>query len=294
MEHEQHEQHKLHELHDLREEHEQHDLNKLHEDADDEVLRKREERVETKKQEKHARTKRLIEKLIELEELEKLGIQGDLGEFAEPEEEAGEEEDDEDDEGEDGSDAFPTFPPPPPEEIIAHRKKYARRIRPWVRWYWGHKEEDSSLKCLYRLYEYFVLDDEFWYRDELEQFWNQHHWPVCEIPDPKDDSPARYAFLACIPYLLVESFNEKIKIGQARDMPGILTLEQIKYYQTRPESTKVYEMVPEWAKRVSALPQTLVLPNHKGVRLNDLDDLEAEEAFKPKNILIRHPYIHFM
>lgn len=134
----------------------------------------------------------------------------------------------------------------------------------------------------------------YWYRDEIGQLWNQHHWAVCDIPDPQDDDPARYAFLACITYLLVESFNEKIKMSQARDMPGLLTLEQIEYYRTRPESTKVYETVPEWAKRVPALPQTLVLPNHKGVRLNGLKDRKAEPAFKAKNILIREMHIHFM
>lgn len=235
--------------------------------------------------------------MIEFERLAKLGIEGDRGEFAEfaeVEEEGEEEEEDGEDGNDDGSDAFTTFPPPPPEEIIAHRRKYIRKIRPWVRWYWGHKDQDSPLQCLYRLYEYFVVDDVIWYRDELEQLWWQHHWAVCDIPDPKDDNPARYAFLACIPYLLVESFNERIKIGLARDGPGIMTLKQIEYYQTRPESTKVYETVPEWAKRVPALPQPLVMPNHKGALFNGLNGEKAEEAFKSKNILIRRMHIHFL
>ena len=75
-------------------------------------------------------------------------------------------------------------------------------------------------------------------------------------------------------------------------MPGIVTLEELDYYRTRPESSKVYEAVPEWAKHVPALPETLVLPNHKEVRLKGLDDKKADPTFKSKKILTREKCIH--
>lgn len=193
----------------------------------------------------------------------------------------------------DGSHAYLPYLPPPPEEIIAQRARYIERLSPLVYPRWKDKK-DTPLRSLYRLYEYLVVDDVIWYRNELEYFWDQHWWAVCDIPDPKDENLSRYAFLACIPRLLIQSFNRKIKMGQTRDMPAIISPEEAEYYRTRPESTKVYEKMPDWANHVPPLLETLVLPADDGTVLRGLEDDRAAAAFKSMNILKRQPHIHFM
>ncbi|KXT06353.1 hypothetical protein AC578_9122 [Pseudocercospora eumusae] len=57
---------------------------------------------------------------------------------------------------------------------------------------------DQPLYALCRLYERFLLDYVTAYRDELEHFLRKKDWRICDLPDPKDDDPARRAFLAGI------------------------------------------------------------------------------------------------
>ncbi len=152
---------------------------------------------------------------------------------------------------------------------------------------------DTPLYTLYRLYEYFVIDSVTDYRNTLEYFWNHHGWAVSSIPDPQDDDPSRYAFLACTTASMVESFNAKIKMGQARDAPAIMSPEEAEYYRTRPESTKIYEEVPEWAKRVPPLRDPLIMRSFDDIILDGFDDPRACEQFKPMNILMWGPHIHF-
>ena len=114
-----------------------------------------------------------------------------------------------------------------------------------------------------------------------------------DIPDPKDEDPARYAFLACIPALPVRSFNERIKLGLARDTPAIISPEEAEELRTRPESSKRYGELPEWTVNVLALPETLVMPSHDNVVMEGFDDPRASDWFKSKNILIWGPHIHF-
>lgn len=188
---------------------------------------------------------------------------------------------------------YPTFPPPPPRDILERRSEYTAILR-------GRKYlvpegvlADRPLYALYRLYEFFVLDNVTGYRNQLEYFWKQRSWAVRDIPDPKEEDPARYAFLACIPALLVRSFNERIKLGLARDTPAIISPEEAEELRTRPESSKKYEEVPEWTENVAALPETLVMPSHDSIVMEGFDDPRASSWFKPKNILIWGPHIHF-
>ena len=139
---------------------------------------------------------------------------------------------------------------------------------------------------MYRLYEFFVVDHVTGYRNQLEFFWKRRSWAVRDIPDPKDEDPARYAFLACIPALIVSSFNERIKLGLARDTPAIISPEEAEELRTRPESSKKYEELPEWTKPVPALPETLFMPSHDNIVMEVFDDPRASDHFKPKNILI--------
>lgn len=187
----------------------------------------------------------------------------------------------------------PTFPPAPPAKILASVDAYDQRLR--LRRYRIPLDAtaDTPLFALYRIYEYFLVDFVTGYRNQLEYFWRQTKWPISSIPDPTDDDPARYAFLAGTAKLLVRSYNEKIRMGFARDMPAIMSDEQIEYYQNRPEKDRTYEEVPQWAESVPPLSEPLAVKTHDGVVLDGFDDPRACKEFKALNILIWTPQIHF-
>ena len=187
----------------------------------------------------------------------------------------------------------PVFPPPSPEEIIANRSDYITKLR--LRKYRIPETApaDTPLFALYRLYEFLIVDHVTGYRNQLEYFWKQSDWAVSDICDPKDDNPTRYAFLACIPALLVRCFNEKIRQGLPRNASAIISPEQAEEFRTRPESSKVYETLPEWTKYVPPLPETLVVPSHDDIVLKGLDDSRAAREFKHMNILMWGPHLHF-
>jgi hypothetical protein len=188
---------------------------------------------------------------------------------------------------------YPEFPPPPPAEILANRAAYLSKIRQRKFWVPRGIYEDSSLYCLYRIYEFLVVDHVTGYRNHIEDLWKQRVWAISDISDPKDDNPTRYAFLACIPHLLVKAFNAKIKLGVARNTPAIISPEEAEELRTRPESTKHYESVPEWTKLVPPLSETLFMPTHDDIVITDKDDKRLEAHFKEKNILMWTPHVLF-
>ena len=71
-----------------------------------------------------------------------------------------------------------------------------------------------------------MLDQNIEMRNELEAFWFQRDWKVCDIPDPKDPDLERYAVLAVIPTLLMLAFNKRIELGLSRHAPAIFTRDQ--------------------------------------------------------------------
>ncbi|KAL8924205.1 MAG: hypothetical protein Q9208_004169 [Pyrenodesmia sp. 3 TL-2023] len=187
---------------------------------------------------------------------------------------------------------YQLFPPPPPQEILANRSIYAEELR--FRKYWPPENTpDTPLFCLYRLYEFIVIDDVTGYRNTIEYFCRKRTWAVRDIPDPKDGDPTRYAFLACLPALLKSAFNERIKLGIVRDIPAIMSADQAEAYRTAPESSKTYEEEPQWTEGVEPLKETLFVSSHDGVIMEGFDDPRASRYFKPKNILIWGPHIHF-
>ena len=188
-------------------------------------------------------------------------------------------------------DQFPEFPPLPPQEIFSHRADYEKMLA--KRKYAAPigATSDTPLYSLYRIYEHVVLNHNIDLRNELERFWF-NRWPVSDIPDPMDQAePARYAVLSCIPGLLVESFNKRIKVGLHRDSPAIINEDQLEEMWAR---ERVYESVPEWTKKVAPLPEILVIPHEGGAVLDGMDDVRASRQLKEKNILHWQPHIHFM
>ena len=190
-------------------------------------------------------------------------------------------------------DVYPIFPPPPPREMLGRRNHYIEAIR---RRRFGAPEgemEDRPLFALYRIYEHIVLDNNIGMRNELEAFWWKP-WPVCDIPDPKDtDEPERYAVLASIPALLVESFNQRIDMGLRREGQPIMNPEDRLALAQKPV---IRETVPQWTTEVQPLELMLNIPHtiEDETQLESIHDKRTSAPFKEKNILIWHPHIHFV
>ena len=184
------------------------------------------------------------------------------------------------------------FNPPPPKALLEHRSGYLALLR--ARGYLVPEgvTSDTTLYALYRLYEYFVIDHVTGYRNQLEYIWFKH-WLVKDVPDPKDEDLARYAFSACIAALILSAFNERMELGLTRETPAILSPEEAEYLRTRPESSKTYQELPLWPEHVPAITETLFRPSHEGVIMNGFDDARASDAFKAKNILMWGPHIRF-
>ena len=69
--------------------------------------------------------------------------------------------------------------------------------------------------------------------------------------------------------------------------------EQAEEYRTQPESLKQYEALPEWTRNVPPLAEALVMRSHDDVVMDGFDDPRASDYFKPMNIMIWGPHIHF-
>lgn len=146
---------------------------------------------------------------------------------------------------------------------------------------------------LYRFYELVVLDEVRPYRNALEAFWRRKDWAVESKPDPQDENPARYAFLAGCTYLIAKSFNARVKLGLRRDMPALLTPDGAEMLKNVPDHLRNYEKVPSWAEEVTPLEETLFIPTHDGVLLTGEGDERTDPDFISKNILLWTPHIYF-
>lgn len=151
---------------------------------------------------------------------------------------------------------------------------------------------DHPLYALYRIYENLVLCNTVALRNEFENFW-RNRWPVESIPNPRAAAgdPARYAVLACIPLLLVSSFNERINRGVPRDAPALVRREDIESYRSRP---KVFERVPHWVTTVPPSEKLLIIPHEKGETLKSIWDPRASPEMLQKNVLHWQPHIYFL
>lgn len=199
--------------------------------------------------------------------------------------------------------AFPSWPPPNPREMLSRRTFYKDRTR--IRKHRAPQgvSEDAPLYALYRLYECFLLQDSIDMCNELEFFW-WTGWPVSSIPDPGEQGdPERYAVLACIPALLVASFNERIEKGQRRGGTHAAADAAATATEVEPPTTTTttaaaagrLEAEPAWTERVPPLETVLHIPHSQPDRpqLTSLDDPAASPEFRRKNILAVKPYIHF-
>ncbi|KAI9657393.1 MAG: hypothetical protein M1821_003075 [Bathelium mastoideum] len=168
--------------------------------------------------------------------------------------------------------------PPTVQYILKHRE---RRM--------AYMKGNTPLAALYRMYEYFVLDQVIELRNEIEDFFDEGPtWPVANISDPRDPDPARYAILAVMTIFLVDAFNRNIGKGIPRDAPAMIgTMARLKELRARP---KIFEKPPPWAAKVPKLRKTLVIPDREGVIP---DGTALSRYFWEKNIVAQAPHVHF-
>jgi hypothetical protein len=182
--------------------------------------------------------------------------------------------------------------PPNPRELLRDRLEHEvpllnRRI---------DARTNNPFAALYRIYEHIMLDQHLQIRNEFEAFWLHRDWKVCQIPDPRDPDPERYAVVACIPALLCRAFNRRIGLGLPRNTPPIFTRTQLDAWRSQ---EREYESEPVWTRDVPQLNDELAIPrwdNEKRqfVPLGDSEKDKGSEAFAKKNILIWQPHIHFI
>jgi hypothetical protein len=64
---------------------------------------------------------------------------------------------------------------------------------PNTRYIWPFRARDTSLRCLYHIYEHRSAD---FFKLDTQSFWDQTSWKMEDIPDQNDPDPVRYAVLA--------------------------------------------------------------------------------------------------
>lgn len=113
--------------------------------------------------------------------------------------------------------------PPAPQELIRGRLEYEQPLLRRV----VDEGTDTPLATIYRIYEHLILDQHIEIRNEFEALWFKSDWKICDITEPCDPDPERYAVLACIPALLCLAFNKRIELGLPRHAPSVFTRDQL-------------------------------------------------------------------
>jgi hypothetical protein len=201
-------------------------------------------------------------------------------------------------------------PPQPPAYLISHPEVAIQHLREYRQYRKSIKspldalslisnlwkftrfylvDPETPLSSMYRMYEYLVTGWNRELRNEVEYFWRHADWAISEIPDPQDAHPERYAVLAVIPVLLVESFNYNIGLGLPRDAPAFI--EDFDALRARP---KRFEELPTWVRSVPPSPDMVRLRNWQGVILENKEDPKACPHFLKMNILSENPGLRFI
>lgn len=185
---------------------------------------------------------------------------------------------------------FPTSPPPAPEQILKRLNEYRQRQQRSA-FFWREGDVDTPTKCLYRLYEYVMMDHNIGMRNILEYWWFHPDWKLEQIPDSKDKNPSRYAALAAVTGLLVESFERRYQLGLPRNGKGMFSSDEIERLRN---TTQIPEKGPKWAAEAPPLRTTLKIPTYDDIILESFEDDRVSEAFKKKAMILFEPHIHFI
>jgi hypothetical protein len=145
------------------------------------------------------------------------------------------------------------------------------------------KKRDTPTRSLYRMYENLSanlfprlgLEVEYFY------FHTEPRWALEAIPDPKDEDPVRYAILASLVEALAGAFNWRLSLGLLRDGSKVFKSEEIVPY--------VPVKIPEWAKKVAAVGEGLVLLEEG---MTQHSELNFSEPFQRRNITTSMGYLY--
>ncbi|PGG99754.1 hypothetical protein AJ80_09298 [Polytolypa hystricis UAMH7299] len=82
-------------------------------------------------------------------------------------------------------------------------------------------------------------------------FQNRRSWGIHQILDPCDPDPIRYALLACVVEVLVDSFNWRLSIGMRRDR------NHVHRDSSNPHPPYDQEVAPPWTKHVPPIDKRM-------------------------------------
>lgn len=152
----------------------------------------------------------------------------------------------------------PRLPLPRPQELIHDTGLFDRRypLIPQIRLVSLFVGRDSPQASFYRIYEAFCCRKMAAVSSETEYFWRRAgpRWLACEIPDPQDEDPIRYAVLASLAEALVDSFNWRLELGLRRGRQP--------WVERADDGTPapwIPEELPSWTRNVPALEDELVI-----------------------------------
>jgi len=156
---------------------------------------------------------------------------------------------------------FPLPVPLSPMAILSNPSIVQQRMDdvgiPDTRYIWPFRARDTSLRCLYRIYEWASIGRPLQVGYETQYFWDQTSWKVEDIPDPNDPDPVRYAVLAGFAEAMAICFNERIDLGllrmgsdavsnpHSRELMRSLSREQFISF-----TKQHYEKAPSWTAGV--------------------------------------------
>ncbi|KAI0056071.1 hypothetical protein BV25DRAFT_1894624 [Artomyces pyxidatus] len=158
----------------------------------------------------------------------------------------------------------PALPPPVHIQLLSDPSSVCRRL-PYLDHpgFQANHLPDSPLASFYRLYEYFVIHEPVAFRNEIQYFWRRHEWPGCNVPDPHDPDPLRYALFAALTEILITSFNMQINRGLPRDVPKLLHESEFEAIRARP---RIFDVQLAWALQVPPLQKTVFLRDARGTK----------------------------
>ncbi|KAJ5895245.1 hypothetical protein N7495_006936 [Penicillium taxi] len=112
---------------------------------------------------------------------------------------------------------------------------------------------DTPLRSIYRLYELHLADRYELMGYETEYFFYRPDWSLCDIPDPHDEDPLRYAVVACIAEELYEAVNWRLSLGLRRNGRHVFRDDD-----HDPLPPFIPEDLPDWVDDVAPINKELL------------------------------------
>lgn len=109
---------------------------------------------------------------------------------------------------------------------------------------------DTPLQSMHRLYELHLAGRSPLIGTETEYFFYHEDWKLGDIPDPKDEDPIRYAFLASFMEELHEAVNWRLSLGLRRNRQKILRQKG-----SDPWPPFTPETLPDWTRTVPPIDE---------------------------------------